>query len=187
MMYQLFDELPSTKEIPPLPPNATDDDTLAWVRARVSEFVDHLRTHHATDARAKDLFAKLRRVELLAPDESAPRSGSWKNGKFKHSTGTLFVAARDLRAIVRTESSLLKTVVHELAHATRNKSSGEASHSQEWKHTWLWFLSIATQELGWKVDIKCAECSFYGLCDRSQCPKCNWLQNLCKPYNGNAK
>lgn len=165
----------------------SDGDVLAFVRERVDEFVDHLRARHGDDPRARDLFEKLQDVRLLEPEESAPRSGSWRNGKFKHSTGTLYVAPRDLRGDIRTESSLLKTIVHELAHATRYKTMGEVSHSQAWKQTWLWFLSIATQELDWAVDIKCAECSFYGLCEKSQCPKCNWLQNLCRPYTGDPK
>lgn len=168
-------------------PMMTDFQVLTWLRARVSQFMEHLEDNYAEDPRARDLFSKLRHVELLDPTESKPNSGSWKNGKFKHSTGTLFVAPRDLHGTVRTESSMLKTVVHELAHATRYKEFGEASHSQQWKQTWLWFLGIATQDLGWTVDIKCAECSFYGLCDKAQCPKCNWLQNLCKPYTGMPK
>lgn len=159
-----------------------DAETLRWLTARVSEFTGHLRARHPADDRTRALLAKLREVRLLPAAESAARGGSWMNGKFKHSTGQLFVAATDGRGRPRTRSSLLKTLVHELAHATRFKEEGETSHSQRWKQTWLWFLEIATQELGWSVDIKCAECTFYGLCDRSQCPKCNWLQNLCRPY-----
>lgn len=161
-----------------------DAETLRWLRARVREFVDHLRRRHADDPRASTLFGKLKDVRLLDASESSPRDGSWKNGKFKHSAGTLFVAPRDLSGRPRTRSSLLRTVVHELAHATRIKEPGELGHSPQWKQAWLWFLEIATREMGWSVDIKCAECTFYGLCDRSQCPKCNWLQTLCRPYAG---
>lgn len=186
-LQDIGERMDQASTLPPLPPDATDGQVLTWIEARVAEFVAHLRVYHAHDHRAQDLFFKLRRVQLLDSGESAPRSGSWRNGKFKHSTGTLSVAPRDLRGNVRSASSLLKTVVHELAHATRHKDRGEASHSQQWKQTWLWFLTIATQELGWVVDIKCAECSFYGLCDKSQCPKCNWLQTLCRPYTGQPK
>lgn len=168
----------------------TDRDVLAWLRERVEEFLDVLERRHGGDPRAQALFAKLTKVKLLEAAESEPGGGSWKNGKFKHSTGVLYVAPRDVAGDFRTESSLLKTVVHELAHATRFKQPDEASHSQAWKQTWLWFLRVATEQLGWEVDIKCAECSFYGLCvedDRSQCPKCNWMQNLCRPYTGRPK
>jgi len=159
-------------------------EVLEWLQERVGQFVDHLQARYAGDPRAQAVMDKLTDVQLLESDESAPRNGSWRNGKFKHSTGTLFIAPRDPSGRLRTRSSLLKTVVHELAHATRYKEPGEQSHSQQWKQTWLWFLEIATSELGWRVDIKCAECTYYGLCDRSSCPKCNWLQNLCKPYAG---
>ncbi len=162
-----------------------DEDILALVRDRVTEFVEHLRRAHADDPRAQALFEKLESVRLLDSEEYRPKGGgSWRNGKFKHSTGTLFVAPRDPAGRPRTESSLMKTVVHELAHATRHKEPGEEGHSPQWKQTWLWFLELATGDLGWKVDTKCAECTYYGLCDRSQCPKCTWLQNLCKPYAG---
>lgn len=160
----------------------TNKDVLRWLRERVGDFVRLLQTKYAQDQRAQDLLAKLKDVQLLPECESAPRRGSWKNGKFKHSTGVLYVAPRTPAGDIRTESSLMKTVVHELAHATRFKLEGEESHSQAWKQTWLWFLSIATQELNWDVDIKCAECTYYGLCEQSQCPKCLWKQRLCRPY-----
>lgn len=168
----------------------SDRDVLDWLTARVEEFVGLLERKHGADPRAQALFAKLGDVRLLADCESVPDRGSWKNGKFKHSTGVLYVAPRDVTGALRTESSLLKTVVHELAHATRFKQPLEAAHSPAWKQTWLWFLKLATEELGWRVDIKCAECSFYGLCAsdaRAQCPKCNWMQNLCRPYTGRPK
>lgn len=167
---------------PKLSPLATDEEILAWLRARIREFVGLLTESHAGDPRAQALLRKLRDVRLLPSGESRMNGGVWKNGKFKHSTGVLYVAPRTPAGQVRGEGSLLKTVVHELAHATRFKEPGETSHSQQWKQTWLWFLSLATQDLGWIVDIKCAECTYYGLCDRSACPKCNWLQNLCRPY-----
>lgn len=163
---------------------STDAQVLAWTQRKVQQFKDHLAAVHPDDPRTRDLHAKLRVVSLLPSAESAPSNGTWKNGKFKHSTGTLFVAPRDTSGAIRSESSLHKTIVHEMAHATRYKEPGEESHSQAWKQTWLWFLEIATQELGWTVDIKCAECSLYGLCEPAQCPKCTWMQNLCRPYTG---
>lgn len=165
-----------------------DRDTLEWLRTRVDTFVRHLATNYPDDPRTLAVQEKLNDVRLLSQSEAErEESGTWKNGKFKHSTGVLYCAPRDTEGRTRTESSLHKTIVHELAHATRFKYPGETSHSQQWKQTWLWFLQIATQELGWKVDIKCAECTFYGLCDRSVCPKCNWMQNLCRPYVGDAR
>ena len=165
---------------------ATDAEIIEWVRDRSDEFVTHVRTKHPTDARVRALLSKFKGVRALPEDEAAGAAveSSRRNGKFRHSTGMMYLTTRDALGRPRTESSLLKTLVHELAHATRVKEEGETSHSPQWKQTWLWFLEVATQDLGWGVDIKCAECTFYGLCDRTQCPKCIWLQNLCRPYTG---
>jgi hypothetical protein len=166
-----------------------DRATLVWLRARVLEMVSYLRSRHADDPRTQRLVTKLKGVELLPEEEVRPRRGSdgessWRNGKFSHTSGVLYVAGRDHRDAPRTRASLLKTVVHELAHATRLRYNAEGSHSQEWKQTWLWMLELATQQLGWDVEVRCAQCTFYGLCERSQCPRCTWVTNLCKPYAG---
>lgn len=165
---------------------SADAEIIEWVRDRCDEFVAHVRDRYPDDPRVRALLSKFKGVQALSPEDAAPVSpeSSRRNGKFRHSTGVLYVSTRDAFDRPRTRSSLLKTVVHELAHATRYKEPGEPGHSQQWKQTWLWFLEIATAELGWGVDIKCAECTFYGLCDREQCPKCIWLQTLCRPYSG---
>ena len=170
-----------------------DRATLVWLRARVLEMVAYLRSRHAGDPRTQRLLAKLKGVELLPEEEVRPRvsrgggggsAATWRNGKFNHAQGVLYVAARDHRDAPRTRASLLKTVVHELAHATRLRYNAEGSHSQDWKQTWLWMLELATRHLGWDVEVRCAQCTFYGLCEKSQCPKCTWVTNLCKPYAG---
>ena len=161
-----------------------DGATLSWLRERVAEMMHHLREHHGDDPRAQAMFKKVADVQLLPEAEINQASGSWRNGKFKHSTGVLYVAGRDNNDELRTHSSLLKTVVHELAHATRFKEPGESSHSQQWKQTWLWLLEVATQALGWDVEVRCSQCTYYGLCEPHQCPKCKWMANLCKPYTG---
>lgn len=161
-----------------------DARVLAWTRAKVGQLVAHAREHHADNARTVALLQKLKDVRLMSRQEAGAVPGSWRSGKFKHSTGVLYVTPVEQDGSARTEQSLLKTIIHELAHATRFKTAGEDSHSQEWKQTWLWLLQLATQDLGWRVEVKCAQCTYYGLCDEAQCPKCVWLQNLCKPYLG---
>lgn len=160
----------------------------AWLRRQVRDLVEHVRRSHPDDPRTAAISSKVRSVRALDPSEtrSTPAPDTWHSGKFKHSTGELFVALADNRGAPRTASSVRKTIVHELAHATRHKEPGETSHSQEWKQTWLWLLNVATAELGWGVDVRCAECSYYGLCETHQCPKCQWMLNLCKPYVENA-
>lgn len=164
-----------------------DAETHAWLRERVSELLRYLQRHHATDPRTSIVSGKLKDVLLMdSADSLANDDDSWRSGKFKHTTGILYVAARDPFGQRRSEGSLLKTVVHELAHATREKDFGtfDESHNQSWKQTWLWLLEIATRHLGWTVEVKCSQCTYYGLCRRDQCPKCTWLSKLCKPYVG---
>lgn len=162
----------------------TDEQVLQWLNERIGDFITRLQTAHPQNPQTRILMSKLTNVILLPAEESVPRNGAWTNGKFKHSTGELFIAPRDPQGEVRTQSSLLKTVVHELAHATRIKLPGEESHSTQWKNIWRFYLQVGTEELGWDVDIKCAECTFYGLCEQSECPKCRWLQATCGPYTG---
>lgn len=160
--------------------------TQEWVQAQVGALLDHIQHAHADDPRTAAVVSKVRgvRAQDVLESSTTPAPGTWHSGKYKHSTGELFVALRDLSGAPRPASSIRKTIVHELAHATRSKNSGEASHSQQWKQTWLWLLNVATAELGWEVDVRCAECSYYGLCDTHQCPRCRWMLNLCKPYVG---
>ncbi len=160
--------------------------TETWVREQVQALVDHVRLAYPDDPRTVAIIDKVRGVRALDPSDmrETPAPGSWHSGKFKHSTGELFVALHDHQGVPRTASSIRKTIVHEVAHATRYKEPGESSHSQQWKQTWLWLLNVATAELGWQVDVRCAECSYYGLCETHQCPKCHWMLNLCKPYVG---
>lgn len=161
-----------------------DREVLEYLQDRVQEFVMYIQDTHPEDPRTRALTSKLTSVELLPQDA---REGSKIMGKFKHSTGQLYVSPKDYYGNFRPEGSLNMTLVHEMAHGTRHKEPGETAHSPAWKQAFLWFLGIATHELGWDVDVSCSVCNFYGLCERSQCVKCNWLQNLCKPYTGGPK
>lgn len=163
---------------------ASDGDVLRWIRSRVGEFVGHMRDRHDGDARVEPLLGRLRAVALLPADEAAPRaSGNRRGGKFNYSSGTLFVTARTPDGKPRSRASLSKTVLHELAHSSRVKGPGEDGHGPAWRENYLFFLEVATKELGWRVDMVCSDCSFYNVC-KPDCPKCTWVQRLCKPYVG---
>lgn len=155
-----------------------------WLQGEVAALRDHVLRTYPDDPRIATIVRKLRSVKAMEATEvrATPAPGMWHSGKFKHSTGELSVALTDYLGVPRTVSAVRKTIVHELAHASRVKEPGETSHSQQWKQTWLWLLNVATTQLKWDVDVRCSECSFYGLCDTHQCPKCQWMLNLCKPY-----
>ena len=161
-----------------------DAGVLQYIRRRVDEFKEHLQATYPADPRTEALVAKLLDVRLLEPKT---KSGvSYNSGVFSHTTGTLGVAPRDGRGVVRSESNLNKTIVHELAHATRFKHPGESSHSKEWKSSFVWFLGVATEELGWTVDLPCSVETFYGL-GRKDCPMCEWSNQACGRFTGPPK
>lgn len=167
----------------------TDARALTYVRRAVDEFTAHLKAAYPDDPRTKALLAKLRDVRLLYPSDASPSSDatSYNSGVFSHTTGTLMVAPRDGRGAPRPEGSLNKTILHELAHATRFKHLGESSHSTAWKSAFVWFLTVATGELGWHVDLPCSVVTFYGL-SQSDCPMCAWASSAaggaCGAYTG---
>lgn len=169
--------------------DALHDDarTLKYVQTTVDRIKNHLATHHRNDERTKYLLAKLRGVRLLQRRGSAT-SGTYNSGMFSHGTGILYVAPRDNKGIPRDERSLNKTIIHELAHASRFKYPGERSHSGKWKSAWVFFLNVCTRELKMDVDVPCSSVTFYGL-SRDDCPSCDWETDpdTCPPYTGPPK
>lgn len=157
---------------------------LKYVQATVERIKRHLATHHGEDERTKYMLAKLRGVRLLQK-RGRRNSGTYNSGMFSHGTGILYVAPRDNRGIPRDEQSLNKTIVHEMAHASRFKYPGEKSHSGKWKSAWVFFLNVCTEELGMSVDVPCSSVTFYGL-KKSDCPSCDWETDpgACPAYRG---
>lgn len=163
-----------------------DSATLRYLETTIDSIKKHLLTYHKDDERTKGLLAKFRGVQLLQPKSSSP--GTYNSGMFSHSTGILYVAPRDNNGRQRTEKSLNKTIVHELAHATRFKYPGEDSHSTSWKSAWVFLLNVCTKELGMAVDVPCSSVTFYGL-SKADCPGCDWETDptFCPEYQGPPK
>lgn len=164
--------------------SASDDArTLTLVKKTVTAFKNHLLARYPNDPRTKALIAKLHDVKLIP--HKADSGGVYNSGGFNHSTGTLMVAAREGDGDVRTVGSLNKTILHELAHATRFKYIGETSHSVEWKSAFEFFLKVATNELGLPVELNCSAVQFYGI-DAKGCPGCVWTVNpsSCPGFSG---
>lgn len=163
--------------------SAEDAEVLGFLQSQISAFKKHLQSRYPSDERTKALLAKFKDVGLLPAKK---HSGNvYNSGQFSHSTGKLLVAPRDGHGHVRSHASLNKTIVHELAHATRFKYIGESSHSEEWKSSWFWFLKIATDELHWDVEVSCSAVTFYGL-DKKSCPGCRFERDpsSCGPFTG---
>ena len=169
----------------------TDGEVLDWMRTQVEQVMTHLQTRYPNDERTKALVANVLAVHLTPYGETVPNAkGISLNGKFRYASGELYVSSRDSKGKLRTKPAMNQTILHELAHATRKSAflgKNENSHSPMWKQAWLWLLEVATKELGWQVEITCNQCTSYGLCSQTECPKCIWLQRLCKPYVGDGK
>ncbi|AGE50905.1 hypothetical protein PBCVCVB1_598L [Paramecium bursaria Chlorella virus CVB-1] len=148
----------------------SDEQTLRFLEKQVRMFIKHLKENYPDSDLTRNLLAKFSGVQLL-PFRKGSTANSYTSGMFDHSTGTLKVAARDGGGSLRDETSLNRSVVHELAHGTRFKYPGETSHSGDWKSAWKTFLKIATEELLWKVELPCSSIKFYGL-QKEDCPNC---------------
>ena len=163
------------KELPPtisFRDSHDDERVLRFLKTRVRQFVHHLQNAYPDDPLTKNILAKMTDVQLL-PYKKGKTPTSYTSGLFDHSTGTIRIAARDGSGTLRDESSINKSIVHEIAHGTRFKYIGEQSHSDEWKTAWKKFLKIATEDLGWNVEAPCSSYQFYGLTP-GDCPKCIW-------------
>ena len=168
----------------------TDDDDEAWLEAKLAEMHAHLGS---VDPGLEAKVRAVRDVRILRdpkirqlPDGRV----SFNSGKFKHSTGVLWVGATDGYGRRRGRGDMLMTLLHEMAHATRGPTdlTKDIAHNDAWNGVWRRLLTHATQELGWEVEVGCAECTYYNLCDAAQCPKCRWktASQTCPPYQGGS-
>ena len=154
-----------------------DEKILKFLDKQVDDFTNYLEQTYPTDERTKRLISKLCGVGLL-PFRRGRRDGSYNSGMFDHSTGILYISPRDGNGNVRSQESLNRSIVHELGHGTRHKYPGEKSHSIDWESAWKFFLKIATNELGWRVEAPCSSMVFYGL-TYDDCQNCVWETSYC--------
>jgi hypothetical protein len=166
----------------------TDEENDAWLQERLTELHAHLAE---VDPELADLAATVKDVRLLRdPNPRTLPNGKigYNSGKFKHSTGVMWVGGRDGHLRERTRGAMLMTLLHEIAHAgigPTNLAEG-TPHGEEWKEVWTRLLKHATGHLKWDVEVRCAECTYYNLCSQKQCPGCKWMQTTCAPYAGGS-
>lgn len=167
----------------------SDDEDGAWLEERLEELRAHLENE---DPGLAGQISAVRQVRLLAdpsPRKLANNRVATVSGRFTHKTGTLWVGSLDARMRRRTRPAMLMTLLHEAAHAAHGPTldlTARLPHGNHWGGTWRKLLDHATQRLGWEVEVRCAECTFYGLCEEEQCPACQWAQATCAPYQGGS-
>lgn len=168
----------------------TDDDDEAWLETKLTEMHAHLgRVDPGLEAKVR----AVRDVRILRDPKARQlpdgRVG-FSSGKFRHSSGVLWVGSLDGYGRRRSRGDMLMTLLHEMAHATRGPTdlTKDIAHNDAWNGVWQRLLTHATQELGWEVEVGCAECTYYNLCDAAQCPKCRWkaTTQTCPPYQGGS-
>lgn len=127
----------------------------------IKEFVDHLRQKYGGDPRARQLFQTWRGPVRILSGPRAP------GGRFSPLDGSMGLNPKipDNANDARLRSKLL----HELAHSSRD------GHGVRWRDTWLWFLNIATGDLGWTCALTSDGCRKYSVCDTQDCPKCTFV------------
>jgi hypothetical protein len=143
--------------------NAVEETFRLYVQQRGREFVTHLKnSKHSTDPRAQSLIVSWSGLVHIFSAQTA---------QFNHVTGCFFMnpSAKNL-----TRARMNTKLLHEFAHSTC------CGHEVKWQGTFKYFLGIATSELGWIVDVDCAICQKYGVCQKSDCPKCNWTADPSK-------
>ena len=149
-------------------PTSEQSATQEELEASARRFLDYcLATPSlASDARVKNLARIWNRHVLLS---DFPGDDSNVLGSFNTISGCLY-----FRPILeKSRPEQLGILLHELAH-----SSG-AQHDDSWKDAFLYFVNIATSQMGWQVALKCpTQCKSYGICSRSNCENCDWLPNI---------
>lgn len=168
-------------------PEDVDDER--WLEERLAELKLHLAR---ADPELAEQVSVVRDVKLLTD----PRIRKLPNGKvgfrsgqFSHSTGVVSVGTMDSRRDRRDRSGMLMTLIHEMAHAVHGPVrdwDAHTPHDEHWNGVWRQLLLHATRDLGWEVEVRCAECTYYGLCTQDQCPSCRWAQTTCAPHQGGS-
>lgn len=166
-----------------------DDADETWLEGKLAELHAHLSK---ADPELEEEVSVVKDVRILEDADARKLPNGrigFKSGKFQHSTGVLFVGGRDGKGRRRSRAGMLMTLLHEMAHATMGPtetSRGKIPHNKAWRKVWMTLLKHATQHLGWEVEVRCAECTYYDLCETKQCPKCQWMQETCAPYQGGS-
>jgi hypothetical protein len=140
--------------------NAVEETLRLYVQQRGREFVTYLKnSKHANDPRAQAAIISWAGFVHIFSEAGA---------RFNRSTGCLYINP-SVQSVTRARMNT--KFLHELAHSIC------CGHDTKWQSAFKYFLGIATQELGWICDVECGICTKYGICSKSDCPKCTWIND----------
>ncbi len=152
-----------------------DQQQAALVQTRYQQLVNHLRANHANERRVQAMFVAVSDVRLMPEYVNNSGGSGYLYGLTNTQSGLIELAAREKDGTLRTESGILNTLVHELAHATLIFDELFNDHGPRWKEAYLWLANVATKELGWQLEVQCRYCKQYSICYQAACPQCSWL------------
>jgi hypothetical protein len=161
-----------------------DNDDELWLEDKLKKLRQHLEQ---VDPELAVLLQKVKDVKIMRGTPG--QTTTVINGKYQHRSGILWIANRGHRGRRRSRPSMLMTLIHEIAHAVHGPVKNfdtHMPHGEHWSSTWMTLLGHVTQHLGWEVEVRCSACTFYGLCEASQCPRCMFAQETCAPYRGGS-
>jgi hypothetical protein len=142
------------------PKTAKERKLIVHVGRTLRGFLKHLDTYHGSDARTlRAMQAWNGRVKILYDEKMIVR--------FSRNTGCLFINP-DVSEVWNNPSKLNALLLRHLAHKTC------CSYNAKWMNTYVFYIRVATEELGMDVSLGCDDCTRYGLCRLAMCPECSW-------------
>lgn len=163
-------------------PTANEEPLFQRLRQKAKEFVNHVRSKYPDDPRTQKLSSW--NGEILA--STKPNTGA----TYFSRTGCIIINPTYMPKSLRgsgfdPEGRLLTRLLHELAHTS--SSDRKDPHDAVFYGVHRWFLRIATEELGWNLEVNCRVCSYSRLpCTAAAiCPKCRWVdkEKICVPLS----
>ena len=152
---------------------------LRYLETKGDEFRDHLAAAYPDDERTRRLQTWSGRVVPFS-QRFDDFKGGWAQSQYY--SGCISFSLDRMASVPRSLTRLL----HEMAHFAMGQGVG---HSKEFYECHRWFMKIASEELGWILEIRCREMCFASS-KRNPCPKCVWQvpparcnpsQSLCSP------
>jgi len=159
-------------------PNTPEETQLfEWLQSSATQFAEHLRAHYAQHPMAQQMLMSWNGKVMV----STKNAGA----TFNRATGCLIInpyyetnkkqQGRSTQGGFDSKQRLLTRLLHELAH------SWSGPHDAAFYDAQRWYLRVATEDLGWKVETTCRVCCHYkdnNDCSTA-CPKCTWIETGC--------
>jgi hypothetical protein len=143
-------------------PETFDERNLVrWTSRILRMFLKHLDVHHGSDARTlRAMHAWNGRIKIVREKGVIFR--------FSKRTGCLLVNPD--APVASDPPRFIAVMLRHLAHTTC------CPHNSSWLDAYIFYLQVATEELGMNVSLECSDCTRYGVCYRAMCPRCSWAR-----------